>query len=51
METRMADRLDAICGIKSRNGKTYWTKVGVAFPSRQGNGRSEEHTSELQSQR
>ena len=36
----MADRLDAICGIKSRNGKTYWTKVGVAFPSRQGNGYS-----------
>lgn len=35
----MADRLDALCGIKSRDGdKTYWTKVGVAFPNRKGGG-------------
>lgn len=35
----MTDRLDAIHGIKSRDGKkTYWTKVGVAFASRKGGG-------------
>jgi len=35
----MADRLDAICGIKNeKTDKTYWTKVGVAFPSRSGGG-------------
>jgi len=35
----MADRYDIISGIKARNGdKTYWTKVGVAFPTKSGNG-------------
>lgn len=35
----MADRLDAISGIKSRDGgKTYWTKIGAAFPNRKGGG-------------
>ena len=31
------ERLDAICGTKSKDGqKTYWTKVGSAFPNKNG---------------
>lgn len=31
------ERLDAICGTKSKDGqKTYWTKVGSAFPNKTG---------------
>jgi hypothetical protein len=31
------ERLDAICGTKSKDGqKTYWTKVGSAFPNKAG---------------
>ena len=34
----MVERLDAISGIKSKSGKTYWTRVGTAFPSKKGDG-------------
>lgn len=33
----MAERMDIICGIKNvKTAKSYWTKVGVAFPSSRG---------------
>lgn len=33
----MAERMDIICGIKNvKTDKSYWTKVGVAFPSSRG---------------
>lgn len=34
----MSDRFDAISGITSKNGKTYWTRVGTAFRSKKGDG-------------
>lgn len=34
----MSERLDAIHGVKSKTGKTYWQKVGTAFRSKSGNG-------------
>jgi hypothetical protein len=34
----MADRYDIVSPRKDRNGKTRWTKVGVAFPAKQGDG-------------
>jgi hypothetical protein len=33
----MTDRLDALTGRES-NGKTFWTKIGVAFASKDGTG-------------
>jgi hypothetical protein len=33
----MADRLDAMVA-RENNGKTYWTKLGVAWPSKNGEG-------------
>lgn len=33
----MTDRLDALTARES-NGKTYWTRIGVAFPAKQGPG-------------
>lgn len=33
----MVERYDVISAVKSRDGsKSYWTKIGVAFPSRNG---------------
>lgn len=29
-------RLDALVGRKDKNGKTHWTKIGVAFPRDKG---------------
>ena len=35
----MSERLDAVMGRKSKDGqKTYWTKIGAAFPNKQGEG-------------
>ena len=35
----MGERLDAVMGRKSKDGqKTYWTKIGAAFPNKQGGG-------------
>ena len=34
----MVDRYDIICAVKGRNDKSYWTKIGVAFPSKKGSG-------------
>lgn len=33
------ERLDALT-VRESNGKSYFTKIGVAFPSRNGNGYS-----------
>lgn len=33
------ERLDAL-SVRESNGKSYFTKIGVAFPSRNGNGYS-----------
>jgi hypothetical protein len=33
----MTERLDALT-VRESNGKSYFTKIGVAFPSRNGNG-------------
>jgi hypothetical protein len=33
----MADRLDALT-VRESNGKSYWTKIGAAFPNRNGPG-------------
>ena len=35
----MSTRLDALA-VRESNGKSYFTKIGVAFPSRNGNGYS-----------
>jgi hypothetical protein len=35
----MTERLDALT-VRESNGKSYFTKIGVAFPSRNGNGYS-----------
>jgi len=32
------ERLDLLSGTKGKNGKTYWTKVGTAWPSKTGAG-------------
>jgi|688.fasta_scaffold190233_3 hypothetical protein len=33
----MSERLDALHGIKNpRTEKTYWTKIGIAMPSKSG---------------
>jgi hypothetical protein len=34
----MTTRYDLCTGRKDQNGKTHWTKVGVMFPSREGDG-------------
>lgn len=34
----MTQRYDLITARESKEGKTYWTKVGSAFPSRSGEG-------------
>lgn len=35
----MSERLDALIGRKSKDGqKTFWTKIGVAWPNKQGGG-------------
>jgi hypothetical protein len=34
----MADRYDAVISRKDKNGKTRYTKIGAAFPSKQGEG-------------
>jgi hypothetical protein len=34
----MVDRYDAVTPREASNGKTYFTKVGVAFANRSGNG-------------
>lgn len=31
------ERLDAMT-VRESNGKSYWTKIGVAFPAKQGEG-------------
>lgn len=33
----MTDRYDALT-VRESNGKSYFTKIGVAFPARSGNG-------------
>lgn len=33
----MGERLDALA-VRESNGKSYFTKIGVAFPARDGNG-------------
>lgn len=33
----MADRLDALT-VRETDGKSYWTRIGVAFPNREGAG-------------
>ena len=33
----MTNRLDALM-VKERDGKSYWTKIGVAFASKDGKG-------------
>jgi hypothetical protein len=33
----MAERLDAL-SVRESNGKSYWTKIGVAFPTKDGSG-------------
>lgn len=33
----MADRLDALT-VREHNGKSYWTKIGVAWPNKNGAG-------------
>lgn len=35
----MTERLDALT-VRESNGKSFFTKIGVAFPSRNGNGYS-----------
>jgi hypothetical protein len=35
----MTERLDAL-SVRESNGKSYFTKIGVAFPARSGNGYS-----------
>lgn len=32
----MITRYDACTGRKDKNGKTYWTKIGAAFPAKEG---------------
>lgn len=34
----MATRYDLASGRKDKDGKTRWTKVGVMFPAKQGDG-------------
>lgn len=34
----MTQRYDLCTGRKDRDGKTHWTKIGVMFPSQQGDG-------------
>jgi len=34
----MADRYDCVAPRKDKQGNTRWTKVGVAFPAKQGDG-------------
>jgi hypothetical protein len=38
LEKKMTDRLDALVVRESRDGKTYFTKIGAAFPNRNGEG-------------
>ncbi len=33
----MPERLDALT-VRESNGKSYWTKIGAAFPNRNGSG-------------
>lgn len=33
----MANRLDALT-VRESNGKSYWTRIGVAFPAKDGSG-------------
>jgi hypothetical protein len=33
----MTERLDALT-VRETNGKSYWTRIGVAFPAKQGAG-------------
>jgi len=33
----MTERLEAMT-VRESNGKSYWTKIGVAFPAKQGSG-------------
>lgn len=33
----MTERLDALT-VRESNGKSYWTRIGVAFPAKQGAG-------------
>ena len=33
----MTERLDALT-VRESNGKAFWTRIGVAFPAKQGNG-------------
>jgi hypothetical protein len=33
----MSERLEAMT-VRESNGKSYWTKIGVAFPAKQGEG-------------
>lgn len=33
----MTERLDALT-VRESNGKSYWTKIGAAFPNRNGGG-------------
>lgn len=32
----MTTRYDACTGRKDKSGKTYWTKIGAAFPAKDG---------------
>lgn len=34
----MTDRYDAVISRKDKNGKTRYTKIGAAFPAKQGEG-------------
>lgn len=34
----MAERLDALTVREDKNGKSYWTKIGAAWPNKNGPG-------------
>jgi hypothetical protein len=34
----MTNRYDLCTGRKDKDGKSYWTKIGVMFPAREGDG-------------
>lgn len=34
----MASRYDIVTGRKDKDGKTFWTRIGVMFPAKEGDG-------------
>ena len=37
-ETSTPARYLDVCMVQERDGKSYWTKIGVAFPNKDGKG-------------